>query len=257
MKILYFTKPKPLTIKCLQYLIGQGAVLKDGGGVVLPQREADIANEFNHICKENSLDVYFDEDIYCYIEKFRGKLDLVVSNTYPHRIGSMILKEASFGGINFHAAPLPEYKGVFGYNFAFLNEETQFGVSCHYLTRDFDEGDLIEVDRFPFDFENRTLKELIVESEIHLLHLFQKVMNRFLNGERIAAVPQSAGTYYSRKDFDNAKHINLSAAEKEMVKTIRAFWYPPYEGAYIKICGEKYYLMSEKDWKEVYKNHDR
>ena len=78
------------------------------------------------------------------------------------------------GGRQLPSGPPADYRGAFLYNFAILNGEEEYGVTAHLMSERFDEGALIEVDRFPFDCANRPLSELVSVSEGRLLELAKR-----------------------------------------------------------------------------------
>src|SRR5258706_12971112 len=85
--------------------------------------------------------------------------DLIFSAGNHHIFKAAEIAKAKRGIINFHAAPLPEYAGSAAPAFAILNEESQFGVTFHYIIPEIDAGDILHVERFPID-AHWTAKEL-------------------------------------------------------------------------------------------------
>ena len=243
MNILFFTKPKEHTLDCVKFLVEVGATIC---GIVIYHKEDYLETEFMRFCCSKKIAIYDGEDIYNHIEEFEGKLDVVFCNTYPKLINKAIVDIAKIGGYNFHAAPLPEYKGVFGFNFAIYNGERQYGVTCHELTEKFDDGNIVEVMRFDIDPENITVKELVSKSEKQLFILFKKIFFLLASESVLESIPQTNGTYYSRNQFEKIKRINETDSQIEIERKIRAFWYPPYEGAYILLDGKKYTIVDEK-----------
>jgi hypothetical protein len=77
--------------------------------------------------------------------------DLIFSAGNHHIFKAAEIAKAKRGIINFHAAPLPEYAGSAVPAFAILNEESQFGVTFHYVIPEIDAGDILHVERFPID----------------------------------------------------------------------------------------------------------
>lgn len=219
-------------------------------GVILYGKSNYAGGDFISYCDENHIQVYdFLEADTCFAQ-YKNNLDMLYSCIFPKKIKKRWIEAAKVAAINFHPAPLPEYRGVFGYNFAFLNHESSYGVSCHFLVDQFDEGDIIEVKRFPYNFEDGSLKELIGLSDYHMFDLFQRIYTRFKNGETVKGAPQTRGRYYSRKDFEREKHIDLADAAGTLDK-IKAFWYPPFEGAYIKIGDRKIMLVPEDEYRNL------
>ena len=250
MNILFFAKPKKHTLECLKFLWEQNETIL---GVVICDRMRFETTDFYCFCKEKNIRIYDSDEIYTDIKELENKLDVIFVNTYPHLIKSELINVASKGAYNFHAAPLPEYRGVFGFNFVIYNMETQYGVTAHRLSEKFDEGDIVEVDRFNIDSASITVQELVSLAENHLLDLFKKTYFRIRKGEKIICQKQCDGKYYSRKDFEKLKEININDPEDIILRKIRAFWYPPYEGAYISLGGKKYYLNTEEMLRQLTK----
>lgn len=243
MKSLFFTKPKTNTLKCLKFLCEQGETVL---GVIIHDSPKYIGGSFCEFCRENNIRIYNGNEVYSEINTFKENLDVIYVNTYPELIRSDLIDSAKKGAVNFHMAPLPKYRGVFGYNFAIYNQEKQYGVTAHRLSNQFDRGDLIEVDMFDIYPDKITVKELVELSEEHLFELFKRTYYRIKRGEKINYLEQGEGKYYSRKDFENLKQIKESDTADIIRRKIRAFWYPPYEGAYIVLDGERYGLVTEE-----------
>ena len=77
-----------------------------------------------------------------------ANVDVVISFLFPKLIREPLCPLGRVGCLNFHPAPLPDYRGLGGYNIAIL-EGLRVGVSCHFVDERFDTGDLVEVERFP------------------------------------------------------------------------------------------------------------
>lgn len=255
MNILFFTKPKASTLECLKFLYEQGEELL---GVVIYDSQRFKGGDFWNFCMDKKIKIYDGDEIYSDSNRFKDKLDVIFVNTYPKLIRNGLIEMAGKGAVNFHAAPLPEYRGVFGYNFAIYNGERRYGVTVHQLSGQFDRGDIIEVDRFDIDPDNITVRELVDLSDRHLIALFKKTFLRIKNDEEIDFLKQGEGRYYSRKDFEELKQIRDTDSADVIKRKIRAFWYPPYEGAYMVLQGEKFGLVTEdimRSYSESAGNH--
>lgn len=248
MKSIFFTKPKTVTLECLKFLLEQGEEVL---GVVIYNSPQYEGHEFLKYCLENNVRVFDGDEIYAHQKALEGLLDMVYCYIYPKRIRKDFLTIPKKAAVNFHPAPLPEYRGVFGYNFAIFNQEKEYGVSVHKMSEQFDMGDIIEVERFHIDSETVSVKELVNETDKHMLRLFKKSYFRFLNDERIECEKQTGGHYYSRYDFENLKKISDIDDTSVIERKIRACWYPPYEGAYICLDGKRYTIIDEATAKEM------
>ena len=78
-------------------------------------------------------------------------VDVVISFLFWKLIREPLISLGRVGCLNFHPAPLPDFRGVGGYNVAILEGLSSWGVSCHFVDERFDTGDVVEVERFPID----------------------------------------------------------------------------------------------------------
>ncbi len=250
MKSLLFTKPKELTFNCLKFLIEQKEEIL---GVVIPQKENYLQSDFVLFCNKKKIKVFSNKELYENIEKF-NELEVIYSNTFPYIIRDEIIIKAQKYAINFHMAPLPKYRGVFGYNFAFLNNDNEYGVTVHHLNNSYDMGDIIEVLKFPYDCKTGSIKELVKLSDKYMFELFKKIYFRIKNNEKLKRIQQTLenGKYYSRKDFERSKEISIETDFNESLEIkVKAFWNPPFEPAYIRINKKKYYLLNEEMYDDL------
>lgn len=245
MRGVFFTKPKTLTKRCLEYLVESE---EDVLAVVLSGKESYMNTDLIALAKDHGIRVIDYAECDAFFAENAGLIEMIWCNTFPKRIKSAWIETASVAAVNFHVAPLPDYRGVFGFNFAFLNGEKEFGVTAHMLDGDFDTGAIIEVERFPFDFESGSVKELVELSEEHMFHLFKRVCGRFARGEDVIAEEQdlSKGNYYSRDDFEKSKIITPSDTMEDIQRKVRAFWFPPYEGAYVPWEGKRLPVVTKE-----------
>jgi len=159
--------------------------------------------------------------------------DLLVSYCYKDRIDSSIFSQPKYGGINFHPAPLPKYRGFAVYNFGILNEETKWGVTAHTLEQTFDTGDILLQKNFNIE-KSETAISLRNRSHQIMVRMVPEVIDNFkyLYDNRKPQTGES--NYYSKKMMDNARAIVSTDDEKTIRKKIRAFWHPPYPGVFIQ-----------------------
>lgn len=241
MKSVFFTKPKSLTLAMLEHMVDSG---DEVAGVVLFGKSVYSETPFAAYCAKEGIQLldYCECDDY-----FDGvALDAIWCCTFPRLVKQEWIASARFGAVNFHGAPLPEYRGVFAYNFAILNGEMEYGVTAHLMSETFDTGDVIEVDRFAYDCAKGSVSELVALSDAHQLEQFKKVRSSLIECGGFKAKPQDLheGHYYSRADFENAKRILPEDDEATILRKIHAFWYPPYEGAWIELGGKRFYPVT-------------
>lgn len=177
------------------------------------------------------------------------KFDFGVSILYWRRLKDEFLTKPSMGIINFHPAPLPDYKGTGGYNFAILDKLSKWAVSAHYVDEGIDTGEIIQVDSFCIDSERETCSSLEKASMQKLEEQIKNILTRKLkNKEVFNTLPNIGGRYISRKEMEAAKEIKSG---DDIDRKIRAFWFPPYDGAYIIKNGRRYTLINKQILQEL------
>lgn len=169
--------------------------------------------------------------------------DLGISILYWRKIKGALLTVPRLGVINFHPAPLPEYKGTAGYNLAILHNLHEWGVTAHYMDHSIDTGGIIECDRFPIDQQRATVRALELECMSRIEAQVMRVLDQARAAAgRLATTPNVGGVYVSRPQMEAMKEIQPG---DDVPRKIRAFWYPPYDGAYVVIDGNKYTLVDQ------------
>jgi len=260
MRVIFFGR-KNIALKALDHLLGKNWEVLP---VVPRTPEPDWAEKpsFQEGLEQRGLNYAFQEQI---LQALSGKsapegiklflaqpVALVISYLFPERIKSPILKLPFVAAINFHPAPLPEYGGMAGYNYAILEKRTSYGVTAHHMEETFDTGDIILSKKFKFDPESITALELEQITRPYLLELFQEVMSLIDAGEKLPRIKQGKTRYVSREEFERSKKIDLSRESPEQIeRKARAFWYPPYTGAYITVQDEKFTIIPEGKLKEL------
>ncbi|MBF0803998.1 MULTISPECIES: formyltransferase family protein [unclassified Neisseria] len=179
----------------------------------------------------------------------RLKYDLGLSLLYWRKLRDEFLTAPARGTINFHPAILPEYKGTGGYNLAIMDGLSEWGISAHYIDDSIDTGDLIEVVRFAMNPDTATAQSLERESMQHLEQFAKRLIMQAVESEtKLPAFPNIGGGYTSRAEMEAMKEIRPG---DDVGRKVRAFWFPPYDGAYIEIGGRKYTLIDRRILEEV------
>jgi pyridoxal phosphate-dependent aminotransferase EpsN len=178
-------------------------------------------------------------------------VDLVISYLHASRIREPLIRLPRLGCFNFHPAPLPELRGLGGYNFAILNGMRQYGVSVHWVAESIDTGDIVEVDRWAIDPDCETAVSLERESQERLAALFVRFMEQLEAGHAITALRQGDGSYITRQQMEAAKALPSAASAEQIDRCARAFWFPPFDGAYVERDGVKFTIVPPRVLKEL------
>ena len=175
------------------------------------------------------------------IESKLLKFDIAVSYVYWKILKKPIIKLPKLGIINFHPAPLPDLRGTGGFNTAILENHNEFGVTAHYMDEGIDTGPIIEVDRFPINAMLETAQSLEKKSHERMIKLFKKTLTRVKNDGVLPSTRMTGGRHMSRKEMEELKKIQPG---DNVDAKIRAFWFPPYDGAYVEIDGKNYTVIN-------------
>ena len=172
-------------------------------------------------------------------------IDLGISVLYWRKLkNSLLLPESKHGCINFHPALLPEYKGCAGYNLAIMDRLSEWGSSCHYVDEDIDTGGILDIQKFIFDSDSETAYSLEAKTLIVMEEQFKRVIEAILSSPsgRLSISPNIGGKYVSRAQMERLKQI--LPGDDPALKS-RAFWFPPYGGAWVEVNGQRVNIIPE------------
>lgn len=189
-----------------------------------------------------------------YINKHPDEIDLVVSYLYWKKITKTFIDEPRYGCINFHTAILPEWRGTAGYNIAILNKLSEWGATAHYVDENIDTGSIIKVYKFNFDYRIETAYSLEKKTQNIQMELYKSTILDVLEKGKLECVPQREedGCYISKKEMVDMMKLDVNNLDKEDLDLkIRAFWFPPYDGAGIEINGKYYTLVNHEILKSL------
>jgi methionyl-tRNA formyltransferase len=235
-KILFMGR-KPLAAKCLEYL-----VMRDDVDVVGVLTDSHLSTSpTSEIANKYKLPLYNFDSALENLKSGVLQFDLGLSVLYWRKLRDEFLTKPIYGTINFHPAPLPEYKGTAGYNLAILEGRNTWATSAHYVDESIDTGNIIEVLDFPINSEQETAKSLERICQSVIEEQFKRIVNDAISKDKkLVASPNVGGRYVSRSEMELMKEIKPG---DNLSRKIRAFWFPPYDGAYITIEGIKYSLV--------------
>lgn len=180
-----------------------------------------------------------------------GPIDLVLSVLYQRRIRRPLIELPRMGCVNFHPGPLPEFRGWGGYNVAILEAVSEWGAAAHFVDESFDTGPVIAQTRFAVDTTNETAFSLVQRTEAVLLELFRSVVDSISAGKRLCGTVQGSGRTFKKGETLAMREIRATDSRELVDRKVRAFWYPPFDGAYVEIGGQKYSLANDVILRDV------
>jgi methionyl-tRNA formyltransferase len=214
-----------------------------------PDERAAPDQRLDLVAERAGLPLVSDDDLYAAIESpgdspldLHG-IDVVLSFLFWRKLRRPLIDLGASGCLNFHPAPLPDMRGIGGYNVAILEDWPEWGVSAHFVDERFDTGDLVRVERFPIDRERETALSLDVRSQQLLLDVFRWTVDELRAGRRLPRAPQGEGRYVTREEFEALRSVRPADPPELTARRIRAFWYPPYDGATLEVGGETLTLV--------------
>jgi len=98
------------------------------------------------------------------------------SYCYPRKITEPLLSTPKKGFVNFHPGPLPKYKGPTELIEAIRNKETHWGVTVHYMDKEYDMGPIILIKKIELHEPPTSEQELGPISHYFLFHLFKETI---------------------------------------------------------------------------------
>lgn len=235
-KVLFMGR-KPVAAKCLEYLLTKQCVEVVG---VLTDSHLSVSPT-SDLARQHSLRLFTFENALAEMKSGLLNFDIGFSMLFWRKLRDDFLKLPYRGIINFHPAILPDYKGTAGYNLAILDGLVEWGVSAHYVDEDIDTGEIVEVRKFPISKESETAKSLESKSQEYLLEQFFRVVDIALESpHRLPTQPNKGGRYVTRNEMEAMKEIKPN---DDVSRKIRAFWFPPYDGAFMMVNGMKCTLV--------------
>tara|TARA_Y100000310_G_scaffold335940_1_gene419215 strand:- start:510 stop:1343 length:834 start_codon:yes stop_codon:yes gene_type:complete len=245
-KILYLGD-RPLGMKCLKYLIHEG---HDVCAVISRFDKKHFwwgDSVFEEYCKHNYLSWFpYSANILSIIDQY--KPDLMMSVLYPKIISEVVLNKLR--AYNLHCSPLPEYRGSNSTLWAILNGEKMFGATLHEMSVKVDQGNIIKKGKFevPSNITNLDLYNMVHENAYRIFcdNIIHIIDNRYF------VYPQQVtkGKFYFKKNIP-LRVVKLDDDPETISRFARAFYFPPFEPAYIIINNVKIYLIPYADKKGV------
>ena len=244
MRAVFLGKHKRSAVRALGHLAETGwevvaVVAPEPAPLTPPQQRLDQAAERHGVPRVDA-DAVYAMDV--------AEVDLVISFLFWQRIREPLISAPAIGCLNFHPAPLPDMRGLGGYNVAIAEGLAEWGVSAHFVDEHFDTGDLVAVERFPIDPDAETALSLDIKSQERLYDLFADVIDRALAGEDLPRAPQGKGRYVTREELEELRRIRPG---DDVDRKMRAFWYPPWPGATVEVDGRAVTVVDDRRLQEL------
>jgi len=242
-------KNKKSVVDGFEYLINKAEIT----AVVAPPDPADSKQNLLLKAQQYGVTCMSDQELYSCIKNPNKtelsnvikEVDLVLSFLFWKRIKQPLIELPKIGCLNFHPAPLPEFRGVSPYTFGIYENLSYWGVSVHFVDPEFDTGDIIKVEKFDINLTKETAFSLEQKSQEYLLKIFKETIEIALSGRPLPRKKQKEGRCFTKEDFEKLRIISSSDTYEEIERKIRAFWYPPYPGAALKFKDKEFTIIDQ------------
>lgn len=189
---------------------------------------------FERVAKKHDIPFYFTNDVNNeeWISRMAVlNLDLAVAMLWLYTLRAPILSTAKLGFLNLHGGMLPRYRGNACSNWAILNEETEHGLTVHFMEANkLDSGPIVIQEPIPIN-DGSTIKELMDHIMSRGAELVLQAVDKIFKDdlEVILQDESSALRCYPRLPRDGEINWHKNAADIE--RLVRATG-DPYPGAY-------------------------
>lgn len=170
-------------------------------------------------------------------------INCLISVGHPWILSDLVLQSIDGGAaFNLHNGPLPRYGGFNAVSHAILEGTARFGPTLHWMRPMPDAGPIAFQETFeiPQDATARSLYSLTFQVG---QQLFVRLVNHLVDGRLPPRVPMTGPPrIYPRHALSEQREIAGSANDVEFDRKSRAFWFPPFEPAFYRCNGKKYYV---------------
>lgn len=156
--------------------------------------------QLSDLCNRIGVKAYIDKDmasneVYELLAKYEP--DIMLMATFDQKIPLRISTIPRMGAINIHPSLLPKYRGPTPTHWAIINGESESGVTFHYISEEFDLGDILVQERTSIDeLADGELRRKLADLASSMIHPF---LVKYMNGE-LNPKPQNKdeGSYYPK-----------------------------------------------------------
>lgn len=247
LKSLVFLGTREIGAGCLQHLLEQRSKLgfEVSGVLTDDERVSDLVPTVGQLAERAGIRRIGGLEQYAALD---DDIDIAISVQYHEILGPPALRKAREITVNYHMAPLPEYRGCNQFSFAIVHADQEFGTTLHRMSEAVDAGEIIAERRFEIP-AGCFVDELYRMTCEQTLRLFRDTLPRLVDGH-YELVPQEkliqAGRQCSRhlrREIDDLKRIELDWEAERIERHVRATCMPGFPPPYCMIGGRRFDLI--------------
>ncbi len=209
--------------KCLQRLLHEGHRIR---AVVLRRQPSD--STLGNLAQQYDIPLHKPTRVNTpeFVDWLRSlRPDLNVSVSYDQILRQPVLSSAPMGCINCHAGKLPHYRGRNVINWAVINNESEIGLTVHYIDEGIDTGDIIVQRMLPIDWEDTYGSVLVKVQEVFPDLLIEALQRMAQKSEHRQPQQHHTGTYFSKR-MPGDEWIDWHDTSLQLYNKIRAITHP-------------------------------
>lgn len=244
-----FLGSKEIGSECLEILldVGREAGINIIGVLTNDRILFPESRKVSDIAAENGIPVLDSLDEYLALDN----VDVTISVQYHLLLKRVHIEKAARIAVNYHMAPLPEYRGCNQFSFAILDEADEFGTTVHVMDESIDGGAVIAERRFSiakewdvWDLYKRTYDETVA--------LFKESIMSILHGDispisqKDLAQDRPVSIHY-REEMAGLRKIDLEWAPEKIIRHVRAVSMPGCAPPYAEYKGRIVQLVLERE----------
>ncbi len=153
--------------------------------------------------------------------------NLFVSMSFNQIFRSELINLTKFGIINCHAGKLPFYRGRNILNWALINDESEFGITVHFVDEGIDTGDIILQKTFPI-LDSDNYGSLLKVAYLECANILVEAISLFKRGV-VRGSPQNKihpiGFYCNQRKIGD-EVINWNQSSRNIFNFIRSISAP-------------------------------
>ncbi|OZB49333.1 MAG: formyl transferase [Polynucleobacter sp. 39-45-136] len=153
--------------------------------------------------------------------------DLFVSMSFNQIFKDSIINLPPLKTINCHAGKLPFYRGRNVLNWVLINDESEFGITVHYVDSGIDTGDIIAQKIYPISDDDDYFK-LLEKAYIGCADTLYLAIRQFVEN-RVQSFPQSKIHelgFYCTQRIAGDELINWNQTSRDIFNFVRAICSP-------------------------------
>ncbi|MBO6272070.1 methionyl-tRNA formyltransferase [bacterium] len=193
-------------------------------GVVGPVKTHNTYVQFRNYVKYKKLNFIEYETLSSpeFIETINAlKPDIAVVCSFNQKFPKELIDAVPDGIINIHPSLLPKYRGGNPYSWVIINGEKQTGVTLHFISENFDEGDIIAQEIYEIA-PNETMGTIFNRTNMIGCRMLLKALLEYDKTGLLPRKQQPAGEFIKAPNIkDNEMFLNYNKPAEELVRLVR------------------------------------